>query len=90
MVDKVKTEKMTNEQVERIEIAIRSAAPRNPFAASLQKALSLQADMDGKRKVITASYAYFYELMLFAQMAMDSTVAPDELERRLKDASHHP
>lgn len=76
---------LTGDQVKRLEIVVlKLRGARNPIAEAVAIALGKQATIEEKRKVLAASYAKMFELMLAMNMAIDSGVSAADVEKRLK------
>jgi len=81
--------RLTDEQVDRMVIAVRSLSATNVHAKAVSMALEKQIDREGRRKVLVSSYSQAFELLTVFNMAMESSVTPVEMQSRLQKGASH-
>lgn len=79
------TQRLSDEQVERLVLVIKNLKEFNATAAVAWAALEKEADLEGKRKVLVMTFAHTYELMLCMNMAVNSNKKPAAFESDLQD-----
>lgn len=76
--------KLSDEQIDRLLIAIQHLKGKNAMAAVIAKALEKQPTLEYKRSVLVMAFAQSYELLLIMNMAVDSDVPPMNFRDNLK------
>lgn len=76
--------KLSDEQIDRLLIAIQHLKEKNAMAAVIAAALNKKPDLEYKRSVLVTAFAQSYELLLILNMVVDSDVAPAAFTENLK------
>lgn len=83
--------RLTDEQVERLVIAIKNYQVSNLMARVIWTALEKAEDTEARRKILMTSFAQTYELMVVMNMAIQSDMKPvvfDANLSKIKRQSH--
>ena len=83
------TNHLTDEQVERLVLAINYCKDTNPIAAVAWAALQKESTLEGQRRVLVTVFAQTYELMLVMNMATNSTIKAEEFQSNLNAMRRH-
>ena len=77
--------KLTDEQVERLVIAINDLQVTNIMAQIIWRALEKAEGIEAKRKILVTAFAQSYELMVVMNMAVNSDMKPALFAANLKE-----
>ena len=77
--------KLTDEQVERLVIAINDLQVTNIMAQIIWRALEKADGIEAKRKILVTAFAQSYELMVVMNMAVNSDMKPALFAANLKE-----
>ena len=77
--------KLTDEQVERLVIAIHDLQVTNIMAQIIWRALEKAEGIEAKRKILVTAFAQSYELMVVMNMAVNSDMKPALFAANLKE-----
>lgn len=84
-MNNVAPQKLTDEQIERLVLAIQEYQVANLMARVIWTALEKAPDIEAKRKILVNSFAQAYELMVVMNMAVNSDVKPALFEANLRE-----
>lgn len=85
MPTNVNINKLSDEQIERLLLAINEMKETNTMAGLIAKALEKQQSLIDKRRVLITSFSQCFELMVVMNMAIEAKVKPDEFKNNLAD-----
>ena len=77
--------RLTDEQVERLVIAIKSYQVSNLMARVIWTALEKAEGLEAQRKILVTSFSQAYELLVVMNMATHSDVKSAAFEKNLND-----
>lgn len=77
--------KLTDEQIERLVLAIKDYQVSNLMARVIWTALEKATDIEARRKILVSSFSQAYELLVVMQMAINSDVKPAAFDASLRD-----
>ena len=83
MLDQTPPQKLSDDQIKRLVIAIEYLQESNISARLVWLALEKETSIEGKRRVLVKSFAQSFELLTVMHMAIESTVMPDDFKARI-------